>query len=982
MQLPDSIDDDTYATVDILASDFVARYRNGDRPTVEEYALRHPDLSEPIRRVFPLVLSVEKVKVDQQSESDGSATLAGRVLKRLGDFQLVREIGRGGMGIVYEAKQESLGRRVAIKVLPKQSLLDDDALQSFRREASTAAAMHHSNIVPIFGTGQCDGTHYLVMQLIRGKSLDRLIFPIDALARAGGPPSGDGSYARQSVDCTQPKPPSGDGSYARQDVDCTQPKPPSGDGSYARQNVDCTQPKPPSGDGSYARQSVDCEQNRPPSGDGSYARQSVDCTQPKPPSGDGSYARQSVDCAQPDPPSGDGSYEAGDETQIQTFDCRTAAEIAVQISDGLAYAHANGVLHRDVKPANILIDEEGVAQLTDFGIARNTRDDPTMTQALSGSPRYMAPERFQGQSDERSDVYGVGLTLYEMLAGTPAFKDLTPHQLPEAVRLHFIKPLRDVRADVPTDLRTIVAKAINPEPAHRYQSAADLRDDLNRFLKDEPILARRTTALQRLVRWCRRNPKLAGVTGIAIVSMLAATVASSVGFAMISAANQRTSEALAQSEQTVDLALQSLDGVVDAVSIPASAMGDIDTGEMDSTQFLLNPSPHAASVLENIQPLYKRLANQAPTRPDIVRQMIEASLRLSQIQQQLGQTDAAISTLNQSIELLQTRSDLAGLPTHEKRSLITRLYNELGKVYALKLDYTKSDEAYAMAIQSGEAVADPDDRLKLQLAHAFVSLGDPPPQRRRDQTGSPVESQIARERLSTAKSLLSDLDPSVHDASDVAVLRARIHLADSRRAKRPAVRQSELLSATEILRERLSRTPDDSPVRFALVEVLASVNLRRQFGSERLANKADERLHEALAELQPLRSTNPKTQLFAVSEVHILHKLSSLARSRGDFALGLERLEKAIAIQSSLVDASPGSMPHRCWRALLYRSHAEVHRRQGDTEAERVAISNAVADLDAIEPETKEHPFAVQTQQIIQKLVTEGKGNTSETDTR
>ncbi len=868
MQLPDSIDDDTYATVDILASDFVARYRNGDRPTVEEYALRHPDLSEPIRRVFPLVLSVEKVKVDQQFESDGSATLAGRVLKRLGDFQLVREIGRGGMGIVYEAKQESLGRRVAIKVLPKQSLLDDDALQSFRREASTAAAMHHSNIVPIFGTGQCDGTHYLVMQLIRGKSLDRLIFPIDALARAGGPPSGDGSY------------------------------------------------------------------------------------------------------------------EAGDETQIQTFDCRTAAEIAVQISDGLAYAHANGVLHRDVKPANILIDEEGVAQLTDFGIARNTRDDPTMTQALSGSPRYMAPERFQGQSDERSDVYGVGLTLYEILAGTPAFKDLTPHQLPEAVRLHLIKPLRDVRADVPTDLRTIVAKAINPEPAHRYQSAADLRDDLNRFLKDEPILARRTTALQRLVRWCRRNPKLAGVTGIAIVSMLAATVASSVGFAMISAANQRTSEALAQSEQTVDLALQSLDGVVDAVSIPASAMGDIDTGDMDSTQFLLNPSPHAASVLENIQPLYKRLANQAPTRPDIVRQMIEASLRLSQIQQQLGQTDAAISTLNQSIELLQTRSDLAGLPTHEKRSLITRLYNELGKVYALKLDYTKSDEAYAMAIQSGEAVADPDDRLKLQLAHAFVSLGDPPPQRRRDQTGSPVESQIARERLSTAKSLLSDLDPSVHDASDVAVLRARIHLADSRRAKRPAVRQSEFLSATEILRERLSRTRDDSRVRFALVEVLASVNLRRQFGSERLANKADERLHEALAELQPLRSTNPKTQLFAVSEVHILHKLSSLARSRGDFGLGLERLEKAIAIQSSLVDASPGSMPHRCWRALLYRSLAEVHRRQGDTEAERVAISNAVADLDAIEPESKEHPFAVQTQQIIQKLVTEGKGNTSETDTR
>ncbi len=863
--------DDAYSTVDILASDFVARYRNGERPTVEEYASRHPDLSDPIRRVFPLVLSVEKIKIDQQSEKDGSATLAGRELERLGDFRLLREIGRGGMGIVYEAQQESLGRRVAIKVLPKQSLLDDDALHRFAREASTAAAMHHPNIVPIFGTGECDGTHYLVMQLIRGQSLDRLI----------------GSAF--SKECPPP--------------------------SDAVSNV-----------------------------------------------------RQNVDCARPGLPSDDGVGTTNIKIEDGVFECSTAAEIAAQISDGLAYAHGNGVLHRDVKPANILIDEDGVAQLTDFGLARNTRDDPTMTQVLSGSPRYMAPERFQGQSDERSDVYGVGLTLYEMLAGFPAFKGLTPQQLPEAVKHHLIKPLRDIRPDVPTDLRTIVAKAINPEPAHRYQSAAELRDDLNRYLRDEPIHARRSTAFQKFVRWCRRNPRLAGVTGIAIVSLLAATAASSVGFAMTSAANKRAIAALAQSKQTVGLALQSLDGVVDIVSIPASAMGEMDIGEIDSSQFLLTPSPHAASVLENIQPLYERLANQAPTRPDIVRQMIEASVRLSQIAQQLGQNSAAIATLNQSVEVLETRSELAGLTNNEKQTLMAHLQNELGKVYALELDYENSDEAYAAAIQSVEAVADPDDPLKMQLAFALVSLGDPPPQRHRDQTKLPVESRIARERLSAAKTILSELAPSPRDASEVAVLRARIHLADSRRAKRPVIRQSEYLSATEILRERLAQAPNDSRVRFALVEVLSSVNLRRQFGSKRLIREADDRLHEALSELQPLRSINPKTQLFAVSEVHILHKLSSLARLDGDVMLEQDRLETAIAIQSSLVDASPDSMPHRCWRALLYRSLAELHRRQGDTEAEREAVSAAVADLDAITPELKIHPFAVQTQRAIQKL--------------
>ena len=170
-----AMDDETYSTVDILASDFLARYRDGNRPTVEEYARRHPELSEPIRKMFPLVLSVEKVKVDQQVASDGSATLAGKLVEQLGDFRLIREIGRGGMGIVYEAEQQSLGRTVAIKLLPKQSLLDNDSLARFHREAKTAAAMHHSNIVPIFGTGETDGMHYLVMQLVRGESLDRRV---------------------------------------------------------------------------------------------------------------------------------------------------------------------------------------------------------------------------------------------------------------------------------------------------------------------------------------------------------------------------------------------------------------------------------------------------------------------------------------------------------------------------------------------------------------------------------------------------------------------------------------------------------------------------------------------------------------------------------------------------------------------------------------------------------------------------------------
>ena len=231
------------------------------------------------------------------------------------------------------------------------------------------------------------------------------------------------------------------------------------------------------------------------------------------------------------------------------FGFREAATVGRQVADALDYSHANHVLHRDIKPSNILIDDEGMAQVTDFGLARNTCDDPTMTQALSGSPRYMAPERFQGESDPRCDVYSLGLTLYEMLAGSPAFDKPDPHQLIDAMRLHQVQPLRFFRSDIPIDLETIVAKAMSREPTHRYQSAADLRDDLDRFLADEPIHARRTSIPQRLIRWCRRNPRLAASSAIAASSLLVATIASTAGWAFTSAANKRTTEALIQSEQ-------------------------------------------------------------------------------------------------------------------------------------------------------------------------------------------------------------------------------------------------------------------------------------------------------------------------------------------------------------------------------------------------------------------------------------------------
>ena len=166
-------DDQVCEPFDALAAEFTERCRRGEHPSVEQYAREHPEHAREIRELFSVILQVEGVKASA-AWSGSLAGCTGGNLDRLGDFRIVRELGRGGMGIVYEAEQTSLARRVAIKVLPGHGLLDARRRERFEREARTAAKLHHTNIVPIFGVGEQDGHHYFVMQYIRGVGLDAL----------------------------------------------------------------------------------------------------------------------------------------------------------------------------------------------------------------------------------------------------------------------------------------------------------------------------------------------------------------------------------------------------------------------------------------------------------------------------------------------------------------------------------------------------------------------------------------------------------------------------------------------------------------------------------------------------------------------------------------------------------------------------------------------------------------------------------------
>jgi serine/threonine protein kinase len=486
--------------VELLAEEFLDRKRRGENPTLTEYVARYPALADEIRDLFPALLMLEDLEADSEAASGWRAAVDGESSaarpRRLGDYQILRELGRGGMGVVYEAEQESLGRRVALKVLSAGARLHPQQVRRFAREVKVAARLHHTCIVPVFGVGEQDGYHYYVMQFIPGLGLDVVL---DDLRRLRQPKSASAAAAA---------------SPARRIA------------ALSTTNV--------------ARSLISGEFF---GGDLPPAALSI-------PSDELALSRGPA----PATPLGSTRLSASSDPDRPSY--LSVALIGIQVAKALEYANRQGVLHRDIKPSNLLLDNHGDVWVTDFGLAKSAEaDDLTHTGEILGTVRYMAPERFSGQCDVRSDVYSLGLTLYELLALRPAFEGKDRHAVIEQVQHEEPAPLRKLAPGVPRDLETIISKAMAREPAGRYATAAALADDLQRFVEDRPILARRTSAAERLARWCRRSPGLAAAVGLAAVALVAVAVLALVHANRQATANRRIA-ALAGAIQKESVALK------------------------------------------------------------------------------------------------------------------------------------------------------------------------------------------------------------------------------------------------------------------------------------------------------------------------------------------------------------------------------------------------------------------------------------------
>jgi serine/threonine protein kinase len=451
------VSDDTRSSVDEssteallaeLCEEISARVRHGETVDLHEYLQRWPQYTQELTEAFETIQWMAQLK--SPSNANGHAS-SNRLQEgeTLGDYSLLREAGRGGMGIVYEAEQTSLKRRVALKVLPFASVLDPLRLKRFENEVQAAALLNHPHIVPIYGVGEDRGIHFFSMKWIDGPSLADVIHRLKSRVLEGTTIAEKGTTPTQLSSLTS-------------------------------------------------------------------------CT---------SHRTQSY--------------------------LRTAVQVIADVAEALDHAHRQGIVHRDIKPGNLLMDSRGHVWITDFGLVRMENDATlTGTGDLIGTLRYMSPEQAEGARDiidHRCDVYSLGATLYELLTLQPIFPEESREKLLRSVLTQDPALPRSVESRIPIDLETILIKSLAKRPEERYASAQALADDLRCWLQQRPIKAKRPSLADRTSKWMLRNHR-AVFSGMVAMAMLLITL--SVAIAMIWTEQRKTARALAQAEEREEARVQ------------------------------------------------------------------------------------------------------------------------------------------------------------------------------------------------------------------------------------------------------------------------------------------------------------------------------------------------------------------------------------------------------------------------------------------
>jgi tetratricopeptide (TPR) repeat protein/tRNA A-37 threonylcarbamoyl transferase component Bud32 len=663
MSAPDDVASSREQRLDEVIAAYVQAVEAGERPDREELLARHLDLAAELSDYFadqdrftrlaaPLKAMVSVARSDEVTARKPNAPVPGTRVGYFGDYELLGEIARGGMGIVYRARQRALRRVVALKMIRAINVASDADVRRFQAEAEAIANLDHPNIVPIYEVGEYQGQHYFTMKLIDG-----------------------GSLTQRLTDVGLPV--------------------------------------------------IDRETGRDTSGRVWSAAQL-----------------------------------AGRQAEV--------ARLMITVAQAVHYAHQRGLLHRDLKPANILLDGDGRPHISDFGLAKHLQDDPSLTQsgAIVGTPSYMAPEQAAGHRHRlttAADVYSLGAILYELLTGWPPFRAETPLEtLRQVVDRDPVRP-RTLNAAADRDLETICLKCLDKDPGNRYASAEAMAEDLQCFVDDRPIRARRRSVGDRMRKWCRRRRW--GLTAIilvllclvGLVFMRTLAVERERMAAMVAAEMARARAADQATENTLDF--------ITSRALQAAQLGGTDYGEKSKQVGAEINLKHAAQLLDAGLVQQAMTVNQKAT--SIFEQLVAAEPKsavyradLAQAVHQLGslfrlkgrpaEAEAAFAralALAESIVKEQPASS-------EYRAELASVQSDRGEVLADTGRLPEAESAYrrALALQQNLVAGSPDVRdFRAGLARTLVRLADLLQKSGRDAEGRRMlhEAQAIQETLAT-----------------------------------------------------------------------------------------------------------------------------------------------------------------------------------------------------------------------------------------
>ncbi len=855
-----------------LAERFVKEHREGRRPTIEAYARQHSDLAPRIRQLFPTLMIVEALGPPLEQESL-AASPAGdaSIPARIGDYRIVREIGRGGMGIVFEAEQISLCRPVALKVLGPRASPDGRLIERFQIEARSAGRLHHPRIIPVYDVGEADGFHYYAMQRIDGSGLDHVLTEI----RTARGPAGNLTTVTVGGVATEAE---------HREVSVVRAIGLDGQDVSGEMPVGAT------------------------------------------------------------------PWSSLAESHPQQY-YREIARIGRHVADSLAYAHSEGILHRDIKPSNLILDRQGEIWVADFGLAK-AFDSPepgclTATGDIVGTMRYMAPERFRGWSDPRSDIYGLGITLYELLTLQPAFDSEDRVVLMDQVQRQVPRALRQVERRIPRDLETIVAKAIQKEPAGRYTTAAELASDLDSFLGCRLIQARRASYSDRARQWCRRNPVVAALSAVLLCVVLGAWATTFYLWRRSEAANKQAQANLGIAQSINDFLLRDLLGQSDIGTQPTGSErnGNITVRELldraarGIEHRFAGQEPTEAAIRMTLGNSYEALAEYAESHKQFQRAYdlrsrslgadheatLEALVALGYLYLEQEDYDQAERLLTRSLRGFQARFGFNDLHTVNVRIILARLDQDRGR-------FQQAEHALRDSLKALETMPAGQEALILSTKSLLASVLDGLNKR------GEAES-LRREVLEQRRLLLGSDHPDT--------LIAMANLAEL------YCRQGRLKEALELLEQardiNLAKLGTDHPHTLESISKLAIVYLN--MGQ---LDRAEPLMRTTLQKKQAAHGPTHSATLFAANN------LATLYMYQGQFAKAEPLLRQVVqGMEKSHGDNHPDTLVLRsnlasCYLELaryeeaepIYRQVLESRREQfGDNHLDTLRSLNDVANV-------------------------------------